>query len=479
MPKKLDEYEKKRDFKKTSEPKPRLKETGKGIFIVQEHSARRHHYDLRLEHDGVLKSWAVPRKPSSDPSVKRLAIQTEDHPLDYKDFEGVIPEGQYGAGTVVMWDKGTFALHKENLGLMIEKGHIVAEFFGQRMRGNYALQKLKKDGKEWLLVKVRDEFTEEKKDEGPGAPSNLERIGLTKEDNPGFIKPMLATLSEKPFSDDGWIFERKLDGFRCIAVKKGDDITLYSRNMKSLNVGFPEIVDILKKMKSPDFILDGELVVKSGGKISFEKIQERLSSSPNLKNKAYFYVFDLLHYNGFSLRALKLSLRKKMLDELLDFRSTVKVLPTLEKDGQSYFQEACRKGWEGIIGKNLGSPYLSKRSPLWKKIKCSLIGKFVVGGYTDPKGSRSGFGALLLGTKGKGGIIYNGKVGTGFDEARISSIHQDLKKIETEKNPFAQKIKEKDVHFVKPKHIAEVRYTEITRDGQLRHPVFLRMEKQK
>ncbi|NGX47384.1 MAG: hypothetical protein K1000chlam3_00757 [Chlamydiae bacterium] len=292
---------------------------------------------------------------------------------------------------------------------------------------------------------------------------------------PQFIAPELATLTEKYFSDKDWIFEEKFDGIRCIAIKTGGKVSLFSRNHKSLNKDFPEVLKALESKKSKDYVVDGEVVAYEGKVTSFSKLQRRKME----KMKIFYYLFDLLIWDEKDLRKEPLIDRKKLLKARFPFGGIIRYTPHLQKRGKEYYKRACKKGLEGIIAKYAASKYQSKRTRNWLKFKCTNAQEFVIGGFTKPQGSRVGFGALLVGYYDKGAFKYAGKVGTGYDTALLTSLGKRLEKLERSSCPFSTKPKEKSVHFVRPTLVGEVGFTEWTKDGKLRHPRFLGLRKDK
>lgn len=292
---------------------------------------------------------------------------------------------------------------------------------------------------------------------------------------PRWIAPELAILTDKPFSDKGWIFEEKFDGIRCIAIKSNGKVSLYSRNHKSLNDDFPEIVNALEAHESKDYVVDGEVVAFKGKVTSFEKLQNRYRA----KMALYFYVFDLLFWDAKELVKMPLIERKKLLKVHFPFGGRIRYTPHVTSAGEAFYKKMCKRGTEGAIAKRAAAPYLSKRSRDWLKVKCSKGQELVIGGYTEPQGSRVGFGALLVGYYERGVLHYAGKVGTGFDTLLLSALGAKLKKLEQKSSPFAEKLKEKGAHFVRPSLVGEVAFTEWTKEGKLRHPRFLGLRKDK
>lgn len=292
---------------------------------------------------------------------------------------------------------------------------------------------------------------------------------------PHWIAPELATLTDKPFSDENWIYEEKFDGYRCIAIKSNGKVNLFSRNHLCLNDDFPEIVKSLEAKKSKDYVVDGEVVAFEGRVTSFAKLQNRQRKSI----KVYFYVFDLLFWDGKELVKLPLLERKKWLKEHFPFGGAIRYTPHVVGAGEAFYKKMCQKGLEGAIAKRAAAPYLSKRTRDWLKFKCSKGQELVIGGYTDPQGSRMHFGALLVGYYERGKFHYAGKVGTGFDTQLLNTLGAKLKKLERKSSPFVEKIKESGIHFVRPSLVCEVGFTEWTSDGKLRHPRFLGLRKDK
>lgn len=475
----LREYQKKRILSTSGEPKPKqIKSQNHPLaFVVQKHAARRLHYDFRLECGGVLKSWAVPKGPSLDTHDKRLAIMVEDHPLEYGSFEGIIPKGHYGAGQVDIWDKGTYHAAKAQndsederiIKQGIAKGELVISLNGEKLKGEFALVKLKKgdpDDKNWLLIKKQDRFA-----------SQGEHIIMKKDPPlkkmPHMIKPMLSTLTEKPFDNEDWLFEIKWDGYRAIAEINGTDVSLYSRNHQSFAERFPKIVKELKALDT-QAILDGEIVILDEKGIShFQLLQDQdLSHQGSL----CYCIFDLLYLNGKDLRNLPLIERKMMLKELLKNSSSnlLHFSDYIEANGVDFFEKASKNGLEGIIAKNKFSSYQQKRSRDWLKIKTSKRQEAIICGFTEPKGSRDNFGALVLGLFEKNHLEYIGDVGTGFDQKKLHQIYKLLKPLIQAKSPFQSPPKKMNgITWVKPKILCEVEFREWTHEGKMRQPVFL------
>ena len=470
----LKHYQSKRKFAKTPEPEGKVaKSDAKAVFVVQKHQARTLHYDFRLEMDGVLKSWAVPKGPSMNPADKRLAMMVEDHPLEYKDFEGTIPEGQYGAGIVEIWDKGTIEFINRDL----SGGHLTFILDGKKLNGEFALVKIKRPrtrgGEPWLLIKAGNK--------NPAKLSNQFKptyeVGAKGSNSP-HIKPMLATLVEEPFDKKGWIFEIKWDGYRAIA-EIGDNIKLYSRYGNLFNDKYPEIVEGLKKFGSEgasfgghQAVLDGEIVVlDSEGRSQFQLLQDYMK---NKSGKLVYYVFDILWLDGKDLRLLPLIERKKILKDTLPEIANIKYSDHIAEKGKEFFAAATKKGLEGIIAKDGSSPYVESRTNAWQKIKNINEQEVVICGFTEPRESRKYFGALVLGVYDKNKLIYVGHSGSGFDESLLKEIYDKMKPPIIEKCPFDIVPKTNEpATWLKPKLVGQVKFAEWTRDGLMRQPIFL------
>ncbi len=475
--------------------------------MVHKHAARRLHYDLRLEMDGVLRSWAVPKGPSYDSADKRLAVLVEDHPLEYGDFEGLIPAGNYGAGAVIVWDRGRWV----PLGDPVEglaKGKLLFELQGIKLRGVWTLVKLKKGENEWLFIKERDGYT--------ASAGNLSEqsvlSGLTVEDlkagrtpaqeirdelsrlsvpqrevDAATLRPMLAEAREKPFNAPGWLFELKLDGYRTLASRDRTSRVL-SRNGNDLSACFPEIVQALKALRFERLLLDGELVaLDEQGRPSFQRLQQRaqLRRALDIRHAAVdcpvtFYAFDLLAFEGFDLRGLPLATRKRLLQRVAPLAGVIRYLDHFEGDGIVLYQQVQKLGLEGIVAKRGDSPYKSGRSPVWIKVRTRRSEDFVVVGFTEPKGSRSGFGALHLGSYHNGELRYSGRAGSGFSEKQLSEVRQTLQSLLLKEPPCSGPLPQGDgTRWVEPQLVCEVEYTERTEEGLLRQPVFLRFREDK
>jgi bifunctional non-homologous end joining protein LigD len=513
----LKEYRKKRNFDDTPEPPGTDAAEGQEplSFVVHKHYATHLHFDLRLELDGVLKSWALPKGPSLDPVEKKLAIMVEDHPFDYRTFEGVIPEGNYGAGTVMIWDRGSYhaAGHvtrresEEALRKGLMAGHISFVLDGQRLKGEFALVTLKKAGENsWLLIKKGDAFahaggirhadisvasgrtmeeiatdasdpaltTPHRQDHGrevPGPPAP-DLADAPAAPMPVHLKPMMATLVEKPFDRPGWLFEIKWDGYRALAEVKEGSVRLYSRNDKTLNAQFMPLAEALASLPF-DALFDGEIVVlDKSGKADFQLLQNYTRSS---RGDLIYYVFDLLYYEGRDLRVLPLARRKSVLRQVVAGRTFLKLSDHVEAEGVALFNAAREAGVEGIVAKDGASPYRSgRRGSEWLKVKTYLRQEAVIAGFTRPKGGRIGFGSLVLGVYDDGLLVYIGRTGGGFTDAQLAALHARLERLATKKSPFGRPpVPTIQARWVSPELVADVRFSEWTKEGLMRQPVFL------
>lgn len=591
----LEEYKRKRRFEETPEPPPKVATKAGNRFVVQKHDATRLHYDFRLEMEGVLKSWAVPKGPSLDPADKRLAMQVEDHPVSYFDFEGNIPENNYGAGTVIVWDVGTWqplspvAVNgkyvpgtEAEAAAMLAKGDLKFRLNGKRLQGDFALVKMRgrrpgSKGNEWLMIKKHDDHVVEaydieqidqsvlsgrnleevagdagsaewksrptgrgrlkaawladavarveKKKQGkattedteeykgkaksrrlnkvgelessvPSAPSVVQAFpGPVKRPMPATIRPMLAESVEKPFDGAEWLFEIKWDGYRAIAFIADGKVRLVSRNQNDLTPRYPELKDMAKFIPAKTAILDGEVVaLDEEGKASFSLMQQRTGFRPggrravgNANVPVLYYAFDLLYLDGYDWRRVPLEERKRKLASLVVPGDAVRYSDHYEERGKALFEMALQKGLEGIVAKRRASFYEERRSREWLKIKIRHRLECVIGGYTEPEGSRAHFGSLVLGLYDKKGrLIHVGQAGSGFDQKSLDEIWKVLKKLETKKNPFFGEVEAlRKVSWVKPELVAEIEFAEWTEgssDGsgpKLRAPVFLGLREDK
>lgn len=470
MKENLKDYRAKRDFSKTPEPKGKKKKGHRELrYSLQYHEARKNHFDLRLEWDGVLLSWAIPKGPSFCSKDKRLAIRTENHPLDYWNFEGVIPKGQYGGGTVLLFDQGTW-ISKTNVKEGLEKGVLKFTLYGKRYQGDFTLIRFKNE-ENWLLIKEIDSYA--RKSSGMARKKTSILTGKTSKEignggeNP-FSKPdvELALLKEKVPTGKQWIYEIKYDGYRMIGEKNPDKTRLFSRNYKDYSAKFPHICQELEK-NPHSVILDGEMIcVDETGKSSFQK----LLSSIRHKNteSAVYMVFDLLAFDGVDYRTFPLKERRKKLKDYLRELSSDVVLYSKEikGDGEQIFENAQELSLEGIVAKDITSPYLGKRSGNWVKIKCRQSDEFVVLGYETS--SVKNLKNVLLGKKEKKRYVYQGKVGTGWSSSLGLQLLQMFQKKETNVMYFDGFKKSKEVHLVEPFYVCEIDFLEYTESGKIR-----------
>ena len=466
----LQKYNKKRDFKQTSEPEGKLDSGNLYRFVIQRHRASRLHYDLRLEIDGVLKSWAVPKGPSMNPDDKRLAVETEDHPVKYLDFEGAIPKGNYGAGQMRIWDTGTF----ESAGELaadeaLKKGDLKVRFFGEKIQGTFALVRTRKqDGQNhWLLIKKKDEFS---------VTSNYDAETLVPQ---GFvkdlhqtevIKPMLASSVEKIFNKKGWIYELKWDGYRVLASVNSGKVNLYSRNGINYNSMFPKLVRDMEDI-AHDVILDGEVVIlDKKGIPQFQQLQNyEESTGADLR----FYVFDMLFLNDHSMLDLPLLQRKTLLPDVLEGLEITHYCEHVENMGEAFYEKALKDGMEGVIAKKADSVYTpGYRSDKWLKIKGTKSEEVLICGYTNSKASV--FGSLILGIYREGSLQYAGNCGSGFTSSLQQELLQKMQELHVAQSPFDKKInlKGRTPNWIRPELICEVKFSEWTENGRMRHPVF-------
>ncbi len=506
----LDAYRAKRSLERTPEPAGAVPPDGGGrLFVVHQHAARRLHYDLRLEMEGVLRSWAVPKGPSYNTAEKRLAVHVEDHPLEYGDFEGLIPAGNYGAGAVIVWDRGEWVSVGDPLeGLA--KGKLLFELRGYKLRGMWTLVKLKKSEKDWLLIKERDAWASKDPEELPpeSVLSGLTVEALGRGGDPGevlrrelielgaprrpvdvkSVKLMLAETAERAFSRKDWLFEPKLDGYRVLAARAKGEPRLVTRNGNDCSAGFPEIVRAVAALPFDRLVLDGEVVaLDDTGRPSFQRLQgrARLSRPIDIRHAAVntpvtYYAFDLLGFEDFDLRSLPLSDRKAALRRVLPPVGALRYLEHVAGEGEALYQETERLGLEGIVAKKSGSPYKAGRSPAWLKIRTRHTGDFVVVGFTAPKGSRGGFGALQLGEYVDGELVYAGRAGSGFSDKQLAEVRRTLESQTRPDPPCSGLVQlEKDTTWVEPTMVCEVEYSEVTEEGLLRQPVFLRFRDDK
>ena len=514
----LKEYARKRSFEKTPEPKPQAAPAAApgNFFCVQRHDATRLHYDFRLEVDGTLKSWAVPKGPSLEPLSKNLAVHVEDHPLDYGNFEGNIPKGEYGGGSVMLWDRGRYELLGDAPAVaQIERGDLKFRLHGQKLRGEFALVKMRNRGKgnEWLLIKKKDSearpgwniedharsvLTGRTQQEiaenlpaveqpAGGSHRALESVpGAVRSPMPRAVAPMLATLETHPPSGGDWLYEVKWDGIRALCFVEDQQLRILSRNGKRCDQQYPELMVLPHYLKAFSAILDGEIaVLDEKGRSSFSLIQPRISiTDPNSithlarSTPVTLFAFDLLYLDGYDLRGVTLEERKRLLAEILTPADHIRCSDHFEANGPAMLEAARAHGLEGILAKRRASKYEGRRSRDWLKIKVNWRQEFVIGGFTH--GERDYFSSLVLGLYEAGKLVHVGQVGTGFNEKSLREIYARLEPLIIKKSPFAGAVKAlRDVTWVKPALVAEVKFLEFTPDGLLRAPVFLALRPDK
>lgn len=502
---------------------------GAGMFVIQKHAARRLHYDFRLEMEGVLRSWAVPKGPSLDPRDKRLAVMVEDHPLEYGDFEGVIAPGNYGAGCVIVWDRGQYRII-DPLGATpadaVRAGKLDFELTGFKLGGVWTLVRMRWSPKgaeaekdQWLLIKKRDRwaseddllkshprsvlsgFTVEEMRDAPAAAeqiaAELERLGAKPMApapvvslGPNAFPLSLAKLVEKPVEGDKWLFEIKYDGVRALAIRERGHTRLYGRSGAEITRRYPELALAFDALPLGRFVLDGEIVaLDDDGRPSFQQLQRRMHAEGREAGRlsraipVHYFAFDLLALGDFDLRGLALEVRKKMLARLIRGEGRLRYCDHYLGRGKDFFEAAAKAGLEGIVAKRRDSPYRGRRSEDWLKIKCPLTRRFVIGGYTDARGTRLYFGALLLGLYEPGGALrFVSKVGTGFDDATLRDLHRQMNQRARSDCPFrrpagGEVALARKAHFCDPELVCEVRFSEVTDNGGLRHPSFLALVK--
>jgi bifunctional non-homologous end joining protein LigD len=537
MPKKLplQEYRRKRHFNRTAEPAGKKRKSAHSgwRFVIQKHAASHLHYDFRLEHDGVLKSWAVPHGPSLDPSQRRLAVQVEDHPLEYGKFEGTIPAGEYGGGSVLLWDTGTWS-SEQDVSQALRSGKLKFQLEGEKLTGGWNLVRMQKKAGEkrenWLLIKERDESaqplskidileerpesvvsgrtigeigatsdktwhshaaggkkerstrqktTRQKSAGGNGKPQTASNppAGARRVSFPKPIDPQLATLVDHAPAGDEWVHEIKLDGYRILTYLDRGKAILRTRKHNDWTRRFPELAESVAELSARQGVLDGEVVaLLANGASDFQALQTALSEQRT--SQLVYYVFDLLYLDGFDLRPLPLEERKSRLAELLTGapHARIRYSEHLEGDGDQIIAKSCQLGLEGIVSKRRHGAYVSGRGDSWLKTKCAQRQEFVIGGFTDSASSRKGLGALLVGYFDKqGDLIYSGKVGTGFSALTEQDVRERLKAREQAKKSFSNVVKDEHkstTHWIKPELVAEVKYSNWTEAGQLRQPVF-------
>ncbi|MBE2286583.1 MAG: ATP-dependent DNA ligase [Prosthecobacter sp.] len=521
----LREYQRKRDFQKTGEPSGRREKRGAaGLrrFVVQKHAASRLHYDFRLELDGTLKSWAVPKGVPFAHGEKRLAVQVEDHPLSYIDFEGPIPKGQYGGGTVMVWDEGTYVPASKTPAKDLATGKLHFTLHGDKLKGEWYLVRLR-DEDQWLLIRGGEDMRPVSKrldDTSALSGRNMRQLASAEpwiSDRPAksaaprlkaavkrskarrswtalFIEPMKAkAVAAAAEEDEGWIYEVKFDGFRALAIVQGGEVSLISRTQKDMTDKFPEVVEALQDLELPDCVIDGEIAaLDKNGRSSFQLLQayELHEEQPPL----CYYAFDLLHLKREDLTGMSLMERKEALRRLFEDSDVVRFSASLQGDVTQLLKQVKKLGLEGLIGKQAGSRYeAGRRSGKWIKLKISREQEVVIGGFTPPAGTRKHFGALIVGVHADGGLQCVGKVGTGFDSKMLRELHVLFQPFIQKKCPFANlpatssgrwgqgitKTEMEKCTWLKPKLVCQVKFAEWTRDGRLRQPVFLGLREDK
>jgi bifunctional non-homologous end joining protein LigD len=530
VPDRLDRYRDKRDPLRTPEPFGPGEAAGVAAealaprpFVVQKHAARRLHWDFRLELDGTLRSWAVPKGPSYDPADKRMAVEVEDHPIEYASFEGTIPAGNYGAGAVIVWDRGTW-IPRADPRVGLEKGKLVFELVGYKLRGEWTLVRTRREGgkQQWLLMKHRDALA------GPGRAVREESVltGRTLEEvargddraaagieearrlgaperrrGAPEERPMLAELADAPFTDPAWLFELKYDGYRVLARREGGRAVLRYRSGDDATALFPELARAIELLPA-DATLDGELVVLApDGRPSFQALQQRAQLRVPLPSPASrgdggrtwrevgraaverpvtLFAFDLLSLGPLDLRPLPLRDRKRILASLVPALGPVRYAEHVDGRGEDLYREVRARGLEGIVAKRADAPYRAGRSPAWRKIRVERVGDFAVVGFTRPRGAREALGALLLAVREGEGWRFAGSVGSGLDDRTLSELHGELARAARGTPPCAGPVpRGRGNTWVEPRVVAEVRFKEWTEEGLLRQPVFLRIRDDK
>lgn len=521
----LEKYREKRNPERTPEPfgardPSAVFSRNGGMFVIQKHAARRLHYDFRLAMEGVLRSWAVPKGPSLDPKQKHLAVMVEDHPIDYGDFEGVIPPDNYGAGEVIVWDRGVYRVIDPPDGDAAEcvrRGKLDIEMRGFKMHGAFTLVRtaIKDGGKNskenWLLIKKRDEYASDEDFLAKHPRSVLS--GLTVEemrDASAIGKQVSAVLAKsaarrfsgplqlrefplnlaKPSDDivdgEAWLFEIKYDGVRTLAIRDGEHVRLFARSGTDVTERYPEVALAFDALPFDRFVMDGEIIApREDGHPDFQMLQRRMHVQDaatarrlSLSIPVADFVFDLLAFDGYDLRQAPLEQRKEVLRRLIRGEGPIRYCDHVIGRGRDFYDEIFKAGLEGMLAKRRDSAYRGTRTSDWLKIKCPVTKKFVIGGWTEPEGSRAHFGALLLGLHEESGALrYVGKVGTGFSGDTLKRIHERLKPLERDRTPFRapkanERPVERKVHFVEPRLMAKVRFADVTEEGCVRHPSF-------
>jgi bifunctional non-homologous end joining protein LigD len=510
----LAEYRRKRRFAETPEPRGKKARKDEKLFVIQKHAARRLHYDLRLEVGGVLKSWAVPKGPSLNPGDKRLAIQVEDHPFEYRKFEGTIPQGNYGAGEVIIWDEGTYEPEGPlSAAEQLERGELKFRLHGHKLNGSFVLVKLKHSrGKnEWLLIKHRDDYADpmwnveehgesvvsgrplpktqkEKRSAHDSAPPNpAELPGARSAPMPRDVSVTLAKLGDKPFSDPNWLFEIKWDGIRTVAYVENGTVSLFSRSKREVTAEFPEFQDLAKYLRAGTAVLDGEIVtLDQNGHSDFQKLQNRFGvSKPSQKLitevPLTYYLFDVLYCNGFDVRKTPLLQRKELLRQVLRGNDRVRYSEHQLEKGKELYHVAQEQCLEGIVGKQIESPYTGNRTSFWLKFKIVNELDVVIVGWTAPRRTRQYFGALVLALYDeKKELQFIGSAGTGFDQNTQKDLLAQLENLRVARSPLRNPPKLREhVEWVQPAMVARIKFANWTEDNHLRAPVFLGIRKER
>jgi bifunctional non-homologous end joining protein LigD len=504
----LETYRAKRSADASPEPFGGSEISGGGIFVVHKHDATRLHWDLRLEMGGVLESWAVPKGPSSNPADKRFAVKVEDHPLEYREFEGLIPEGNYGAGAMILWDRGKWYPVEDPVE-GFKKGKLLFDLVGFKLRGRWTLVKTKQGDKDWLLIKERDSHVVDPGDQFPQdsvlSGHTVESLAAHQDKSAPILQAlseagatqgsvsyedgavMLAEASAEPFSRADWLFEFKYDGYRLLAGKKDGKPFLISRNGNNLTASFPDVARAIGFLPFDDFLIDGEVVVHDdSGLPSFGRLQKRgrLTKRPKieraaLKYPAILYLFDLLAFDKFDAREIPLSKRKEVLRLVLPTVGPLRFSDHIEENGEALFAQVEKIGMEGMVGKRAASTYRAGRSSDWVKVRIEHTDEFVVVGFTEPGGARPGFGALHL-AQYDGELVYCGSVGTGFGDKLLVEARKLLDGIVRNSSPCEGDIPTGgDNVWVEPEMVCEVKFKEFTDHGFLRHPSFQRFRDDK
>ncbi|WP_206604615.1 DNA ligase D [Kineobactrum sediminis] len=511
MTEKLELYRSKRDFSRTAEPSgSEGASPGECLYVMHKHAASHDHFDLRLEQDGVLRSWALPKGPSLEPGEKRLAVEVEDHPLEYGEFEGVIPREEYGGGTIMLWDRGRWRQFGKST-----KDKLDFELQGAKLTGHWTLVRMRgkptdrnRGDRDWLLIKRTDETGQELNPDDLSIVSGRSMEEIAREEKPKnkravdahdkavpdpsridrarraelreLPSPQLATLVETAPEGEDWIHEIKYDGYRLLAWLDKGEATIITRNGKDWTRRFPELAEALATLPVQSALIDGEIAsFDENGAASFRRLQESLANSRRRGHtgELVFLAFDLLYLNGYDLRNSPLLERKRTLEQLLQtlpqLTARVRYSDHVQGHGADFHEQVCQLGLEGMVSKRADARYRSGRQGSWVKVKCTAQDEFVVGGYTRPSGARSGFGSLLLGAFGKKGLDYVGRVGSGFTQRQLDQLHRTLRQLETDSCPFETEVPgSTGARWVEPNLVVDVEFTERTGSGVLRHPVF-------